>query len=231
MPTPPAAASPPSLLFCLACAAPPAAIWCCFLPFRALCWPWLLISIALPYTPIHEALLGLVHLYAAYSAIQEAEWQSWWSVLLGSFLLAKAMGLAHESLWDAFEPLLIGSDGHGAGKREPSTERKPASVLDKDGKPLGPQSCLVPGTQLRLDAHDGRGYLPYVIPGKPVFGSERKAIEAFFTSEELDALKAADIRPWDERAPTVIAAERADEIRREHGLWGGPRRGGNMEIH
>jgi hypothetical protein len=175
------------------------------------------IVMTLPYMPLPESVpvLNLVHLYAAFSACEEAQWESWWKIALGSLLLAKAMGLAHESLWDAFEPLLVGREGHGAG----TPVRRSADMLDKDGRPLGPQSLLMPGTQLRVDAHDGRGFRPFVVPGEPVFPSERKAIEAFFTSDELGALKAAGIGPWEARAREVLPPERLAEIRETYGLW------------
>ena len=188
------------------------------LSFYDFLW-WLPVSIAIPHMSLPEAFpaLSLVHLYATYSAIYAAGWESWWRTLLGTFLLSKAMGLAHESIWDAFEPLIIGKPGHGAGV-DPVRHNQP-SVLDKDGQPLGPQSVLLPGTQLRVDRHDGKGFRPHVIPGRPVSTNERRAIEAFFTQEERDALKAAGVEPWHLDARKVLPKERCEELREEHGLW------------
>ena len=221
-------ASPPSAWFCLAVAVPPAVIWYCFLPIYNLAW-WLPISIAVPYLPLPESVpvLGLLHLYATYDAIVEAEWSSstwfcWLKIISAMFLLAKAMGLTHESIWDALEPALIGREGHGAGRRravpQGNSGRKP-DMLDKDGRPLGSQSVLVPGTQLQIDVHDGGGFRPFIIPGEPTFPSERRAIEAFFTKEEHQALKEASIRPWDPSASKVLTKERFESVREEHGLW------------
>ena len=124
----------PSWTFCLAAAAPPAAIWCCFLPLTTLI-AWLPLSIVVPYMPLPESVpfLSLVHLYASYSACVDALWESWWSLALGTFLLAKAMGLAHESFWDAFEPFIVGREGHGAGVQRPMVHH--GHMLDKDDKP------------------------------------------------------------------------------------------------
>ena len=127
--------------------------------------------------------------------------------------------LQHESIWDAFEPLIFGRTGHGAGTLKETPRAKMPDMLDKDGRPLGPSSVLVPGTRLRVDTHDGRGFRPYVIPGKPSFPSDKKEIKAFFTTAELDALRAAGIEPWDEKARTVLTAERSAEIHATFGLW------------
>ena len=218
------AASPPSFFFCLVAAAPPAVLWSVFLSPVTLFW-WLPATVIATYAMEYlsdssSIVVSGMHLYAAYRAIEEAEWERWWTTLLGTFLFSKAMGLSHESIWDAFEPLLIGRKGHGAGTRKTVAHGRKPDVLDKDGKPLGRQSLLMPGTQLRVDAHDGRGFQPFVIPGEPTFPSERKAIEAFFTKEELGALKEAGVRPWDEvGARKVIAPARFEEIRSTHGLW------------
>ena len=161
----------------------------------------------------------MVHLYAAYNAIIAAGWASWWSIVPGALLAQKAMGLTHEAIWDAFEPFVFGRPGHGAGyRREVRQSRKP-DLLDKDGKPLGSQTVLCPGTQVRVDKHDGRGFQPFIIPGEPTFPSERKAIEALFTKEELGALKAARAKPWEKEAQHVLTSERVAELREMHGLW------------
>jgi hypothetical protein len=217
-------ASPPSFLFCLVAALPPIAVWCCFLSPVTLFYPWLPITVAASY--LNEVLsdqsffVSVLHLYAAYQAINEENWERWWTTIVGMFLLSKAMGLAHESIWDAFEPLLVGRKGHGAGTRKTVAHGRKPDMTDKDGKPLGSQSLLVPGTQVRVDTHDGRGFQPFIIPGDPTFPSERKAIEAFFTKDELSALKEAGVRAWDEAgARKVLAPERFEEIRSTHGLW------------
>ena len=154
--TPPPTPSP-SFTFCLVAAAPFAFLWVCFLPLYPLLW-WLPVSITAGYMPGSIPIVSLLHLYATYSAIDDAEWQSWWSISLGTLLLSKAMGMAHESIWDGFEPLVVGREGHGAGVQQAVRSRK-ASMLDKDGKPLDPQSVLVPSTQ------------PIAIPGEPTFPS------------------------------------------------------------
>ena len=220
-------ATPPSFSFAIAAAAIPAAAWCCFLPLVSLLW-WLPASIVASYgkemlpdsLPIESAL----HLYAAYSAIVDAEWERWWAIMFGTLLLQKAMGLSHEAIWDAFEPFIIGRPGHGVGTTKKvflpkSTPGRERDVLDKDGNPLGAQTVLAPGTQIRVDAHDGRGFQPFIIPGTPTFSNERKAIEAFFTKQELDALHAAGVRPWDSGAQNILQASRVKSIRDEYGLW------------
>lgn len=195
-------------------AAPFVAAWACFLPLYSFFW-WLPGSVIIGYLPLPESIpcVSLMHLYATFSAIDDAEWQSWWSIGVGTFILSKAMGMAHEYICEGFEPIFFGGrEGHGAGTCEPD-------ILDKDGKPLGAQTVLVPGSQLRMDLHDGGGCLPYIIPGKPVFHNERQAIEGFFTKDELAALKSSGIKPWEASARTALTKERADQIRDQHGLW------------
>jgi hypothetical protein len=92
-------------------------------------------------------------------------------------------------------------------------------VRDKDGRPLGPQTVLAPGTQIQLDTHDGQGFQPFILPGYPVFTNERKAIEAIFTADELAALKAVGYKPWDAEAERFLPEERVRQIRTQHGLW------------
>lgn len=216
------AAPPPSFGFSLFAAALPAALWCCLLsPFALLWWmPW---SIVLSYVkeiiPDAIPIESLLHLYAAYDSIVEAGWTSWWSTILGTLILQKAMGLSHEAVWDAFEPFVVGRKGHGAGTQRTVAKGRKPDMLDKDGQPLGAQTVLVPGTQLRVDRHDGRGFQPFVIPGEPVFTNERKAIEAFFTKDELEAMRSANVRCWDNGAQALLPKERAEQIRDTHGLW------------
>ena len=207
---------PPSFGSTMVAAAVPTALWCCFLPLSDLLW-WLPASIFLSLckdmVPESIPVESVLHLYAAYSAIADARWVSLWSILPGTLLLQKAMGLSHEAIWDALKPFV--KPDHGT---EVQHRRKP-DMLDKDGKTLGPQTLLCPGTQIRLDNHDGRGFQPFIIPGEPTFPSERKAIEAFFTDEELDALKAARIKPWEDEAQQVLTPGRVVKLREEHGLW------------
>ena len=131
------------------------------------------VDAAFRFHPLH----WLLHLYATYSAIEDAEWQTWWKFGLGTLLLSKAMGMAHESIWAAFWDLVV-TDGAETRNDERQKEMHSAQLpffgkaLDKDGHPLGAQSMLVPGTQLKVDVHDGRGYRPFVIPGEPIFDTE-----------------------------------------------------------
>jgi hypothetical protein len=219
----PPPSSPPSFIFCSLSAAPFVALWACFLPLYTFFW-WLPVSIVVTEgrlfcgLPDSIPLVGLLHLYATFWTIVDDSWESWWKIGLGTLLLSKVMGIGHEALWDAFEPFVFGREGHGAGTQQ-TVSRRPPDVRDKDGRPLGPQTVLAPGTQIQLDTHDGQGFQPFILPGCPVFTNERKAIEAIFTADELAALKAVGYKPWDAEAERFLPEERVRQIRTQHGLW------------
>lgn len=192
-----------------------AVLWSFFLPFSALLW-WLpasfLASRAKEMVPDGMPVESLLHLYATWDSIVAAGWESWWQILIGCVTLQKAMGMAHEGALEAL-------NGGQKNDRNGAANGRPVDMLDKDGRPLGPQTVLVPGTQVRVDAHDGHGFRPYIMPGEPTFPSERRAIEAFFTKEERDALRASNVKPWESGARSVLTRERFEQIREEQGLW------------
>jgi len=110
---------PPSALFSLFAAVLPAVPFCCFLHPSALLW-WFPVWVAVFYLPMPAMLqegpknFMLCTLAVYYSA--HAEGWSTPRVLLGTAVLAQLMNLTHQALWDAAEPLLIGSPNHGRGR-------------------------------------------------------------------------------------------------------------------
>ena len=110
---------PPSALWCLFAALLPAVLFCCFLHPSALLW-WFPVWVAVFYLPLPAMLQdGPKNFMLCTVAVYWSAHAEGWStprVLLGTVVLAQLMNLTHQALWDAAEPLLIGSPNHGRGR-------------------------------------------------------------------------------------------------------------------
>ena len=110
---------PPSTLWCLFAALLPAVLFCCFLHPSALLW-WFPVWVAVFYLPLPAMLQdGPKNFMLCTVAVYWSAHAEGWStprVLLGTVVLAQLMNLTHQALWDAAEPLLIGSPNHGRGR-------------------------------------------------------------------------------------------------------------------
>ena len=194
-------ASPPSTGFCLFAAAVPAAPFCLYLPASLLLFSlpvWVFIFyLPLPLTSYKTFAACTLATYYGLTVLEG--WMSWWKIAAGTFFLAQCMNLSLSALWDAAEPFLIGSPNFGSGKQLVRHPPKRRVILDKDGKPLGPQTVLLPGTELLVDGK------PYIVPGERVTAATsiaagdptRAAAAAAFTQNELDALAMMGVKPWD----------------------------------
>jgi len=150
----PADDEPPSALWCLFAAFLPAVPFCCFLHPATLLWwfpPWVA-TFYLPLPPVIRSVPKnfVLSLIAVCHSMVAEGWTSRARMLIGTFFLGQLMNLVHQALWDAFEPILIGNPNHGRGRQEerPMPKRE---ILDKDGRPLGPNSVLLPGTEVLVD--------------------------------------------------------------------------------
>ena len=109
----------PSTLWCLFAALLPAIPFCCFLQASALLW-WFPVWVAVFYLPMPSMLEGgpknfMLCTVAVYWSAHAEGWSTA-RVLLGTVVLAQLMNLTHQALWDAAEPVLVGSPNHGRGR-------------------------------------------------------------------------------------------------------------------
>ena len=119
------------------------------------CW------VAVFYLPLPRAVpkTYMLSLAAVFRSLTVEGWTSWLSLIVGTLIFAQAMNLTHSALWDAAEPFLIGNPSHGRGRQVERAAKK-HSITDLDGRPLGPDTLLVPGTKVLLDGK------PHTIPGQ-----------------------------------------------------------------